>query len=92
MLKLGSNAAMLEHDVVPSHKTIANKAFSEVNTLRQAIIRSRTRSDMATQEKLDSCANMQKRKHQEDGTTDDTRKKSTEQDLKLLYSSIVCSQ
>ena len=87
VLKLGSNVAMLEHDflVMLSHETIASKECSEVNRLCQSIIWCRTRSDIATQEKLDSCANMQKRKCQEDGRTDDAGKKSKEQDQKRFW-------
>jgi hypothetical protein len=84
VLQLGSDVTRLEYDVVPSHETIANKECSEVNTLRQSIMRCRTRSDIAAQEKVDSCANVQKRKRQEDGTTDDTGKTSKEQDRKEI--------
>ena len=62
-------SVMLEHDVVASRETIAQQDCAEVKMLV----------------KLDSSANMQKRRRQEDGTTDDsTGKKSKEQDRKEI--------
>jgi hypothetical protein len=76
VLELGNHIFTLEHDVVPSHETIAQQDCSEVKRLRQSITQCRTRREVSTKEKLASSANMQKRKRQEDGRADDAGKTS----------------
>jgi hypothetical protein len=83
VLKLGSNVAMLPSDVVPSHETIAQKHWSEVDALRQSTMRCRTRNDMSRAHETADSANMgQKRRRQEDGRAVDAGKKSKAQDRK----------
>jgi hypothetical protein len=83
VLKLGSNVAMLPSDVVPSHETIAQKHWSEVDALRQSTMRCRTRNDMSrAHETVDSANIGQKRGRQEDGRAADAGKKSKVQDRK----------
>jgi hypothetical protein len=83
VLKLGSNVVALEHDVVPSHETIAQQDCSKVNELRQSIIRCRTRSEVSTQDKLDTTKTAKKSTHQQDGRTANAPgNKSREQDRK----------